>query len=101
MLVGMDGPEVWAVWQAGSRPGWAGTQLRRRWELIQHSPARWTLRFVDAGGSVTRSVSGPVEEIAAAIGGAAVTGQARRRLLRALERPQELDLDLPLAISVN
>jgi len=102
MLLGMDEePPVWAVWQAGRPAGWAGVQLRRRWELIQHSPVRWTLRFVDAGGSVTWSDSGSVEEIVAAIRGAAMTGQARGRLLEALERPDELGLDSPLAISVN
>jgi hypothetical protein len=101
MLLGMGEPEVWAAWQPGRRPGWAGIQLKRRWELIQHSPARWTLRFVDADGTVTRIDSGPVEVIAAAIRGAAVTGQARRRLLEALERPDEVGLDSPIAISVN
>jgi hypothetical protein len=101
MLLCMDEPEVWAVWQAGRRPGWTGTQLRRRWELVQHPPARWTLRFVDAGGTVAWSDSGSVEEIAAAIRGAAMTRQARRRLLEALDRPDEPGLDSPLAISVN
>ena len=101
MLLGMDEPEVWAGWQPGRRPGWDGTQDRRRWELIQHSPARWTLRFVDADGSVTRSDSGSVEEIAGAIRGTALTGQARRRLLAALAHPNEPGLDSPIAVSVN
>jgi len=101
MLPGMDEPEVWAEWQPGRLPGWAGAQLRRRWELSHDSPARWTLRFVDADGRVTWSNSGSAEEIAAAIRRAAMTGQARRRLIDALQRPDELGLGSPIAVSVN
>ena len=98
---GVDEPEMWALWRPGRRPAWAGSQSRRRWELVQHSSANWMLRFVDADGSVTQIGSGSAEEIATVIRRAAITGQARRRLLDALARPDELDLDSPIAISVN
>lgn len=97
----VDEPQVWDVWRPSRRSAWSGTQLWRRWELIQDSPSTWTLRFVGADGRVTQSDSGPVDRIAAVIRGSAITGQARRRLLEALERPDELDPDSPIVVSVN
>jgi hypothetical protein len=97
MLRGIE----WAVWRPGRRPGWAGAQLGRRWELIRHSQATWTLRFVDADGAVSRSRSGPADEIAAAIRGEAITGQARRRLREALERADEIGIGSTTAVAVN
>ena len=97
----MDQGPVWDIWRRGRRSVWCGTQLRRRWELIQDSPWTWTLRFVGPSGSVTQSDSGSADGIAAAIRRSAITGQARRRLLGALERPDELGPDSRVVVSVN
>jgi hypothetical protein len=96
----MDEPQAWDVWRPGRQPAWSGRQIRR-WELIQDSPSTWTLRFVGADGGVTQSDSGPVERIAAIIRRSAITGQARRRLLGALERPGELGPDSRIVIQAN
>jgi hypothetical protein len=50
---------------------------------------------------VTLSDSGSREQITAAIRRAALTGQARRRLLQALERPDEPRQGSPITIIVN
>jgi hypothetical protein len=97
----MDGRQAWDVWQPSRPPAWSGTTLRRRWELIQDSPSTWTLRFIGAVGSVTQNESGQVDRIAAIVRRSAMTGQARRRLLRALERQDEPGPDLRIVISVN
>jgi len=91
----MEQRQAWDVWRPGR------TSLRRRWELIQDSPSTWTLRLVGAGGSVTQSESGPVDRIVAAIRRSAITGQARRRLLGALEHPDELGADSRIVITIN
>ena len=91
----MEQRRAWGVWRPGR------TSLGRRWELIQDSPSTWTLRFVGADGSVTQSESGPVDRIAAAIRRSAITGQARRRLLGALEHPDELGPDSRIVVTVN
>ena len=97
----MDEGQVWDIWRPGRTSAWSGTQLRRRWELIQYSPSIWTLRFVGADGNVTQSASGSVEAIAAIIRRSAITGQVRRRLVGALERPDELGPDSRIVVSVN
>jgi len=61
----------------------------------------WTLRFVDGDDRVTRSDSGAADEIATVIRRAAITGQARRRLLEALRRPDELGPDSRVVITVS
>jgi len=97
----MDEPDMWPAWRPGLRPGWSGTLLRRRWELVHDPSGTWTLRFVDGDERVTRIDSGSADEIAAVIRRAPVTGQARRRLLETLRRPDEAGPDSRTVIAVS
>jgi hypothetical protein len=101
MLLDMGEPDVWPVWRPGLRPGWSGTQFRRRWELVLDPSRTWTLRFVDHDDRVSRSDSGTADEIAAVIRRAVITRQARLRLLEALRHPEELGPRSRVVITVT